>query len=145
MAGILTALTFVTFWLGRHVHAELPPQANPTELKAALLFAGIYTAVKLATAWGKATFGATALYFVGGVSGLTDVDAITLSMSDSAVNDARLVNVAWRVIVVAILANLLFKGASVMVLGNARLKKWVAGLFLSALVAGVALIFIWPL
>ncbi len=144
MAGILALLTVVTFWLGRHSHAELPPQGNPTELKAALLFAGIYTAVKFATAWCKAAASATALYIVGGVSGLTDVDAITLSMGDSARNQTIFVGVAWRVIVVAILANLLFKGASVMVLGNARLKKWVASLFLAALIAGLALIFVWP-
>jgi len=144
LAGILALLSLVTFWLGRHTHAELPPQGNPTELKAAFLFAGIYTVVKLATAWGKATVGATALYVVGGVSGLTDVDAITLSLGDSAGNHTVAVSIAWRVIVVAILANLLFKGASVMVLGNARLKKWVAGLFLAGLAGGIALIILWP-
>lgn len=156
MAGILGALTLVTCWLGRHDHAELPTQGNPTELKAALFFAAIYTAVKFATAWGKAVFGASALYVVAGVSGLTDVDAITLSMSESFHNNAVATQpapvgsvvitagLAWRVIVVAVLANLVFKGGSVMVLGNARLKKWVAALFGAGLVMGTALIFLWP-
>ena len=144
MAGILALLTLVTFWLGRHAHAQLPPQGNPTELKAALLFAAIYTAVKFATAWGKAAFGTTALYIIGGVSGLTDVDAITLSMSDSARNQTVLDGIAWRVILVAVLSNLLFKGASVMVLGNARLKKWIASLFLAGMIGGIAIIFLWP-
>ncbi len=144
MAVIMAMLTLVTSWLGRRVHAALPAQGNPTELKAALLFAAIYTVVKLATAWGKANFGPTALYVVGGISGLTDLDAITLSMSDSARNGTVAAGVVWRVVLVAVLANLLFKGGCVMVLGNARLKKWIAGLFLAGMAAGVVLIMVWP-
>jgi uncharacterized membrane protein (DUF4010 family) len=162
MAGVMGLLTAATCWRGRHAHAAMPAQGNPTELKAALLFAAIYTVVKLGTAWGKATFGAVALYVVGGISGLTDVDAITLSISDSvrtfgaqaahaATGAATEVagdlgvapGLAWRVILVAILANLVFKGGTVMVLGNGRLKKWIAALFLCALAGGVAIIFVW--
>jgi uncharacterized membrane protein (DUF4010 family) len=144
MAGLLAVLTLMTFWLGRHAHATLPPQTNPTELKAALFFAALYTVVKLATAWGKATFGAAALYVVGAISGLTDVDAITLSMSQSMRSDTVAANVIWRVIVIAILANLVFKGGCVLVLGSSRLKQWITGLFLIAICAGIVLIIVWP-
>ena len=146
MAGVMGLLTLVTFWMGRHAKAGMPPQGNPTELKGAILFAAIYTLVKLATAWGKATFGsaaAKALYVIAGISGLTDVDAITLSMSESANNGSVALDVVWRVVLVAILANMLFKGGCVMVLGNVRLKKWVGVLFTLAIVGGGAILVWW--
>jgi uncharacterized membrane protein (DUF4010 family) len=146
MAGVMAALALLTFWMGRHEKAEMPPQGNPTELKGALLFAAIYTLVKLATAWGKATFGsgaAKALFVIGGISGLTDVDAITLSMSESARNGSVALDVVWRVVLVAVLANMLFKGGCVMVLGNARLKKWVGVLFGLAIAGGVVILVGW--
>ena len=70
--------------------------------------------------------------------------AITLSMSESAHNQTVMTGVAWRVMVVAVLTNLLFKGGVVMALGSRRLKKWVAGLFGAGMVMGVGLIFLWP-
>jgi uncharacterized membrane protein (DUF4010 family) len=155
MVGIMAILSLVTFWLGRHAKAEMPPQGNPTELKGALLFAAVYTVVKLATAWGKATFGGTAtvvnptgaaakaLYVIGGISGLTDMDAITLSMSGSVNNASVDLAVVWRVVLVAILANMLFKGGCVMFLGNNHLKKWVGVLFAVAIAGGVAILVGW--
>lgn len=146
MAGIMGLLTLVTLWLGRHEKAAMAQQGNPTELKGALLFAAIYTLVKLATAWGKATFGgaaAKALYVIAGISGLTDVDAITLSMSESANNGSVALDVVWRVVLVAILANMIFKGACVMVLGNALLKRWMGVLFALAIIGGVGILVGW--
>jgi uncharacterized membrane protein (DUF4010 family) len=75
---------------------------------------------------------------------LTDVDAITLSMSQSMRSDTVAANVIWRVIVIAILANLVFKGGCVLVLGSSRLKQWITGLFLIAICAGIVLIIVWP-
>jgi uncharacterized membrane protein (DUF4010 family) len=144
LGGVFAILTALTFWMGRDSHGELPPQGNPTELKAAFLFAFIYTVVKLATAWGRDTFGDAGLYVVGAVSGFTDVDAITLSMSESANHATLSTGLVWRVIVLAVMANLVFKGGCVMVLGNGRLKKWIGSLYLAALAAGGALIFAWP-
>jgi uncharacterized membrane protein (DUF4010 family) len=157
MAGTMALLTLIAWWLERHEKAELPEQENPTEMKTAIVFAFIYTGVKLATAWGKATFGVAALFIVGAISGLTDVDAITLSMSEAARNFAGASvavpagstagvdpATAWRVVLTAILANLVFKGGTVMALGNPRLKKWIAALFGAAMLAGIAILILWP-
>ena len=58
---------------------ETPEPANPAELKSALLFGVLYAAVLLAVAFARDRFGTAGLYTVAVLSGLTDVDAITLS------------------------------------------------------------------
>ena len=55
-----------------------------------------------------------------------------------------LLTLAWRVILVAILSNLVFKGGCVLVLGNNRLKAWMAALFGAALLGGIAILLYWP-
>jgi uncharacterized membrane protein (DUF4010 family) len=58
--------------------AEL--QRNPTQLGSAIVFAAGYALVLLISAWVSAHVGAEGLYGVALVSGLTDVDAITLTL-----------------------------------------------------------------
>ncbi len=57
----------------------MPIQENPTELKAALWFGLLFAIVLLAVAAAKERLGQGGLYFVAGLSGLTDMDAISLS------------------------------------------------------------------
>jgi uncharacterized membrane protein (DUF4010 family) len=57
----------------------VPSISNPTELRTALVFALVYGIVLLVAAWLHDKAGAAGLYGVALVSGLTDVDAITLS------------------------------------------------------------------
>src|SRR5258708_20558129 len=59
--------------------AQMPEQKNPAELKSAFIFAAIYAVVLLAVAVAKEHFGSAGFYSVAIVSGLTDMDAITLS------------------------------------------------------------------
>jgi hypothetical protein len=77
---LLTALSAVRAW--RHPlpqDGEPADHGNPTQLRAALLFGAIYALVVLAAAWAKAQFGSKGLYTVAGISGLVDLEAITLS------------------------------------------------------------------
>jgi len=143
LAGFMVILSTLTCWLGRSSNSEMPEQANPTELKAALLFAAIYTTIRLATAWGRNTLGAGGLYVIGGVSGLTDVDAITLSMSEATRQGHLVAAIGWRVIMIAVMSNLIFKWGTVMVLGNRRLAGWIGVLFGAAFLAGVTIIVGW--
>jgi uncharacterized membrane protein (DUF4010 family) len=50
----------------------------------------------------------------------------------------------WRLIVVALLSNLVFKGAMAAVLGDGRLRRWILLLFGLQLVAGAAVLAFWP-
>jgi uncharacterized membrane protein (DUF4010 family) len=52
--------------------------------------------------------------------------------------------IAWRVILVAILSNLVFKAGCVYVLGSKRLRKWITLLFGLAMLGGILIICFWP-
>ena len=81
---------------------------------------------------------------MAGISGLTDVDAITLS-AVQLVNSSQLEpDTAWRVILLATLSNLVFKGAAVAALGSRPLFVRVAVMFSIALAAGIAILAAWP-
>jgi len=57
----------------------MPPVGNPAELRAALGFAALYAAVLVLASWLGDLWGSKGVYVLAAVSGLTDVDAITLS------------------------------------------------------------------
>ena len=92
----------------------------------------------------KEKFGDRALYLVAGLSGLTDMDAITLSTAKLA-NAGRLAaTTAWRLILVGAMANLVFKGPVVAALGSARLRSRIAALFGLALAGAALVLWLWP-
>lgn len=94
---------------------------NPTQLGAALAFAGAYAAILLAAAWVNERIGATGLYVVAAISGLTDVDAITLSSLQLHANQAIAAGAAISAIVIAVASNLVLKAVLVAVAGSPRL------------------------
>lgn len=102
----------------KQTDGQMPDPDNPSELKAALIFGALYAIVLLAVAAGKHWFGERGLYIVAAISGLTDMDAITLSTARMAARDAVDTGVAWRAIVVASMANLVFKAGIVAVVGG---------------------------
>ena len=104
---------------------ELPALAmgNPTELRPALGFGLMYGVVLLAAAWLSDWLGNSGLYGVALVSGLTDVDAITLSSLRLHNLDKLSVAVAVNVITLAVLANLVFKPALTLAIGGWRMAR----------------------
>lgn len=126
----------------RNQTTKPPEQDNPAQLKAAIVFGALYAVILFVVAAARQHFGDQALYGVAVISGLTDVDAITLSTA-KLFNDGRIEGAtAWRVILLATLSNLVFKAGAVGFLGSRKLFLYVAVLFLIALVGGAA-IFLW--
>jgi uncharacterized membrane protein (DUF4010 family) len=108
---------------------NIPETANPAELRTALSFGLLYVVVLLGAAWMQDFAGSRGLYAVALVSGLTDVDAITLS-------SLRLFNLgqlnehqAVTSITLAFIANLTFKFGMVIIIGGKNLAKYVASGF----------------
>ncbi|MEZ5004605.1 MAG: MgtC/SapB family protein [Chitinophagales bacterium] len=122
----------------------LPEPENPAQLKSALLFGALYGVILLIVAFTKKEFGNNALYGVSIISGLTDVDAITLSLSQLIKKDTLDVSTGWRLILLASLSNLMFKGILVMILGTRELSKWIAISFGLSIAFGTAIITFWP-
>ncbi|MBU4498584.1 MAG: MgtC/SapB family protein [Thiobacillus sp.] len=107
---------------------ELPTLAmgNPTELRTALGFGLMYAAVLLASAWLSDWLGTRGLYAVALVSGLTDVDAITLSSLRLFNLDKLPVAAVVNVVIIATLANLLFKSALALFIGGWQMARHAA-------------------
>jgi len=103
---------------------------NPFSLTASAKFAAFFALVLLVVKLAQSYAPASGIYFVAGLAGTTDVDAITLSMAQYAkAGDATL---AARAITIAALTNTVIKTALVAVLGSPALRK-------SALIAAVAI------
>jgi uncharacterized membrane protein (DUF4010 family) len=143
-AALLAVLSIRLFLTGRKGEVEQAPLGNPAELRPALAFGALYAGVLLGVAAAKDLFAETGLYVVAVLSGLTDLDAITLSTARLAEQERIEVATAWRVILVAAMSNLVFKGALVGLLGHRRLLVRIAMAYSLALVGGFLLLFLWP-
>jgi len=141
---IMIVLVFVLFFRNRKEKTEMPAQTNPAELKGALIFALLYGGISFISALVKDNFGNEALYFVSIVSGLTDLDAITLSTAKMTEEKNIETSLGWRLILVATLSNLVFKGGMAMAMGNKQLGKVVGSLFAILIISGVLIIIFWP-
>lgn len=126
-----------------HNGDDEPP--NPAELRSALMFAAMFAVVLVGVAWANQRFGTTGTYAAAAISGLTDMDAITLTVSRMADEQSTSDGTAMRSILIAAIANLLFKAVLAGVLGGRRLAWRVGAIFMAQAVTGVALILFWPL
>ncbi len=141
---LVIAASAQLLWLrGRRQPDRMPAQTNPSELKPALLFGILYAAVLLAVAFAREHMGNRGLYFVAGLSGLTDVDAITLSTSQMVNLDRVSSSQGWRLIVLATISNLLFKTAMIAFLGHRSLFMRVGPGLGLAVLTGTALLLFW--
>jgi uncharacterized membrane protein (DUF4010 family) len=91
---------------------------NPTEIRTAITFGGLYALVLLASAWLSDIAGPGGLYAVAAAAGLTDVDAITLSTLRLAGLGGIHLHGAVTAIVLAFLSNLVFKSGLVLAIGG---------------------------
>lgn len=145
MLGWCAVISAAFWWFARRDDVpEMPEQENPAQLKSALVFGGLYALVLLAVAAAKQHYGQSGLYVVGFISGLTDMDAITLSTANLAEEGRVEAEAAWRTILIASLANFLFKFGIVAVLGKGAVKLWTAVLFVVAGAGGGLIFWLWP-
>lgn len=113
---------------------------NPFSLVEAAKFGALFAVVLLAVKIVQEHFPPSGLYAVAALAGLTDVDAITLSMSEFAQSgEARVAVIA---IVIAATSNTIVKCAMAFVLGGAELGKKLIAATAVALAAGLAAAFL---
>jgi uncharacterized membrane protein (DUF4010 family) len=145
--GILmfaSMLPAIVLW--RYVRREptqMPKQQNPTQLTSAVIFGVLFAAVLLAMAYARHRWPAGGMYAVAFLSGLTEMDAITLSTARLSVADQNVLHDGWRIIVVAAMANLVSKSAIAGILGGWRLMVRIAIMFAVSAVAGAAMLLWW--
>jgi len=145
-SAFLLALCAAVFMRIRRADAqpELPDSRNPARIPAALAFGAAYAVILFAIAAARDQLGDEAIYAVALISGLTDVDALTLSVGQ-LFTKANLDGAhAWRAIFVGTLSNLAFKAAAASVLGSAELRRYILLATLPALFGGALLLWLWP-
>jgi len=129
--------------LSQQTVLELPEIRNPTEIRTALGFGLLFGLVLFCSAWLSDAAGSRGMYAVALVSGLTDVDAITLST-------LRLYDLgklqplqAANAVVLALVSNIAFKLGLVLTVGGAALARRCAlPMFAAAAGAGLVLAFL---
>lgn len=137
---------FVYYRINKNKDQEdFPEPKNPAQLKVALIFGLFYALILFAVAYVKEEFGNDALYIVSAASGLTDIDAITLSVSQLIQREEISVDTGWRVILLASLSNLFLKGILTLIMGTKLLGKWISILFGITIASGLLIIWLWPL
>lgn len=116
--------------------------ANPLEIRAALQMALLFQIVLFVVHEVEGTYGGVGLAVTGAVLGLTDMDALTISMAQSAATDAA-VRAAAFALGVGILSNTIFKAVVSAVIGRGPLRAIVPGaLALSAAASAAALLLV---
>lgn len=134
----------VVYHLARKKGGATGGEQPPSELKSAVLFGLLYAVVLVIVAAARQHFGHSGLYVAAILSGLTDVDAITLSTSQLVATANLEPETGWRMILLGGMANVVFKMGLVAVLGaRGFIRPALAGLA-SALAGGAALLAFWP-
>ncbi|HCL76770.1 MAG TPA: hypothetical protein DIC26_13025, partial [Pseudomonas sp.] len=126
-ALLATGLTYAAGALFHYLRAAQQPEnpaelplKNPFKLGPALRFAALLVLILFLVEGAQHALGDTGVYLVSLLSGLTDVDAITLSLASSAQTDLSN-QVAVRGIFLAALSNSLAKAMLVLVIGGRQL------------------------
>jgi len=109
---------------------------NPVTLKSAVQFAALYAAVIFVAKVLIDRASEAALSVVGAVSGINDVDAITLAMADEVGRQGLDPTVAARAVLAAVIVNTLVKAGMAFMLGSRALGRSVAVALLPAATLG---------
>ncbi len=141
LAGLAVALVSWRHRLAEEAEFPLPAVANPAELRASLGFGVLFAIVLLAVAWLSDVAGHRGLYAVALVSGLTDVDALTLSSLQLFTSGKLGAREAVVAIALALLANTVFKLGLVVTMGGRPLARRVILPALASVVAAAVAIF----
>lgn len=141
IGGAVTGGLFV-LWLYRRIaiHTEPLPKIsprNPAEIVSASIFAVSFAVILFLVAWMNDIFAEAGVFLVSFFSGLTDVDAITVSnlklVSDSVLEPQT----AIYAIILAYFANLIFKLGIVFVFADKKLRAPIVAGYL-VLMGGIA-------
>ncbi len=144
MLGLFVILSYLAWRKTSTDKSIMPAHGNPSEIRAALFIGLLYAVLLLAVAAAKEHLGQGGLYGVAIGSGLTDMDAITLSISQMVGSHRIEATMGWRLILTAAIFNLVFKAGVVFFLGARSLFWQVVLYFGVGLAGGWLLILFWP-
>jgi len=116
--------------------------SNPFDLMSAVKFGAIYGLVLLISRTAQLYFGNTGVYISSILSGLADVDAITLSMTEFSNTGSLSLATASDAILLAVISNTAAKAAIASVTGSRTLRRVLFPGYGLMILAGIALAFL---
>lgn len=137
--AMVVYLPALWFWreTRREAVAVASPLKNPFELGPALAFGALLALVMLLSEALRHLYGDAGLLALAAASGITDVDAITLSLSRLSLTDVA-VSVAALGIVTAAAANTLAKAVMAAMIGGKAVGVRVASVLVASALSGLA-------
>ncbi|WP_176342562.1 MULTISPECIES: MgtC/SapB family protein [Alphaproteobacteria] len=141
LVGGGTAGALFVLWSYRRVIRSRNPlpaldTGNPTKLVTAASFALLFAVVLFLSAFMNDVLADTGVFLVSFVSGLTDLDAITVSNLKLVSDQIVAPKVAAYAVILAFFANLIFKFGIILILGD-RALRWPTFFGFSALSVGI--------
>jgi uncharacterized membrane protein (DUF4010 family) len=136
------AATVAGIWSQRDTGPELPSSANPLQIGAALKMTVLFQTVLFAVFAMNQLWGDAGVFVSGAVLGLTDADALTISMARSGGIELDPA-VAARAIAIGILSNTVLKAALCAGLGRASFRLIALAGLLAMALAGAASLAVW--
>ncbi len=116
--------------------------SNPYEITHALFFGAFYTFILILSKLAHIYFGSEGVYALGFISGLADVDPITVSMSQLAKEGILGLRVALIAIIISSITNTLVKGVYSYLFGHKNLRRTIWKAFAAMTVASVIFVLI---
>lgn len=110
---------------------------NPFDIKNAVFFAVLYILIALGMYYSRVWMGQSGAYVSGAVSGIADIDAITISTVKWSAGDGSRAFFAANVIIIALLSNTVFKVTLSILRGASTLRRWVVYGFGPVLITGI--------
>jgi uncharacterized membrane protein (DUF4010 family) len=143
MVGLALLPAVYLFWVTTREEAPEVEQDNPFRLKPALIFGAIFAAVLLLSEYSLEFYGSSGILLMAAVSGLADVDAITLSVGRLMQEDQLAAQTAARAVVVGAISNTIMKVGLTWLMGRFELAGKVTAVLGLSIVGGlVSLVFI---
>ena len=143
LATMLIAGVIAVYILQRRGRAEEKADhggvelSNPLRLKTAITFGLVFAVVLVAVEAANEYFGSAGVYIASILAGITDVDSITLSVSNLSLKGLLDPRVAAIAIILATIMNTIAKAVMAMVLGTPRLRRLVSRAFGLVVLAGL--------
>jgi uncharacterized membrane protein (DUF4010 family) len=125
------------YWRGeKEGHPEMR-LGNPMELKPALFFAGLLAVIAVVSRYASDKFGDSGLYAVAFLTGLADVDAITLTAGEEAGSGEIAPAAAGIAVLIAVASNIIVKAGMTFAIAGPAAGIRVGAAFAAILAAGV--------
>ncbi|MEF8781802.1 MAG: MgtC/SapB family protein [Haloarculaceae archaeon] len=139
MTAVAAAAGVAVYWRATATMETEAEIENPFRLRPALFFGAIFAVVLLVSEQANTVLGSSGVYATAFVSGLADVDAMTLTLSRLAADGTVSEPVATTGIVIAATANTLVKAGIAWVIGTRQLGRIVTVVLTAAAATGLAL------